>query len=139
MHQQLGGSPKDTASNMRAILEALADINIGGIAPSFDPPHIRVVVEDDAFDTAYDAMATAGLAPTVHSAVTVTMTDTPKALKTALDRLERMGYEVDAILVLPSQPSQGQVQVSFGIKPRGIAGWTDAQAESLGEVIGDGL
>ena len=46
MHQQLGGSPDDTASNVRAILTALADINLEGIAPSFDPPHIRVLVAE---------------------------------------------------------------------------------------------
>jgi len=138
MHQQIGGSPNDTAGNMRAILDALADINIAGIAPSFDPPHIRVLVEDDVFDAAYDAMAAAGLKPTVRSAVTVTLSNTPKALRTAMDRLERRGYVVDAVLVLPTQPSQNQVQVSFGLNPTVIVDWSDERSESLGADIGDG-
>ncbi len=146
MHQQIGGSPKDTASNMRAILTALADVNIAGLAPSFDPPHIRVLVEDRDFDAAYDAMSAAGLDPTIHSAVTVPMSDKPGGLKSAMDRLARKGYVVESILVLPGrpkdsngQPIEDQVHVSFGIRQTGIADWDDDRADELGSEIGAGL
>lgn len=144
MHQQLGGSPDDTASNMRAILTALDDVNIIGIAPSFDPPHIRVLVEDEIFDTAYDRMVEAGLKPTVHSAVTASLKNNPKALKSAMDSLERKGYVVDAILVLPGNPKDAadqpildQVLVSFGVKPTVIVDWDDTRSEALGAAISD--
>jgi hypothetical protein len=144
MHQQLGGSPNDTASNLRAILAALADIDIAGIAPSFDPPHIRILVEDEVFDSAYDAMKAANLEPTVHSAVTVPIRNTKNALRTAMDRLERRGYVVDAVLVLPGHPKDSQgneiqdhVQVSFGLSPTIIVDWNDERAEALGTEIGD--
>jgi hypothetical protein len=144
MHQQLGGSPDDTASNLRAILTALADINIVGIAPSFDPPHIRVLVEDEIFDTAYDRMVEAGLKPTVHSAVTAALKNNPTALKTAMDKLERKGYVVDAILVLPGNPKDAQnepildqVLVSFGVRPSVIVDWDDTRSAALGADISD--
>ena len=135
MHQQLGGSPKDTASNMRAILTALADINIAGIAPSFDPPHIRVLVEEDVFDAAFEAMSNAGLEPTVHSAVTVNLPDASGALKKAMDGLGRKGYVVESVLVVPGDAGTGRVNVSFGISQVGITDWDDGRSEDLGTEI----
>jgi hypothetical protein len=139
MHQQLGGSPKDTAGNMRAILTALADINIAGIAPSFDPPHIRVLVQDDAFDAAFQAMSDAGLEPTVHSAVTVNLPDSSGTLKKAMDGLARRGYVVESVLVVPGDAGTGRVNVSFGIAQLGITDWDDDKSEDLGGEIGANL
>ena len=139
MHQQLGGSPKETAGNMRAVLSALADINIVGIAPSFDPPHVRVLLEDDAFDAAFQAMSDAGLEPTIHSAVTVTLPNASGALKKAWDGLGRKGYVVESILVLPGDAGGGQVRVSFGISQMEIAGWSDTESEDLGNEISSNI
>jgi hypothetical protein len=143
MHQQIRGSPDDTAGNIRRVVNALAKqgINIEGIAPDFDPPHVRVAVEhldpydptnvDDPFNQALAAMEDAGLAPEVRSAVVVTMPNKPRALKAALDRLTREGYAVEAILVLPGEPAPSSARVSFGISRTAIFGWDDAQAEAL--------
>jgi hypothetical protein len=139
MHLQLGGSPKDTAGNMRAILTALADINIAAIAPSFDPPHIRVLVEDDVFDAAFQAMSDAGLEPTVHSAVTVNLPDASGTLKKAMDGLARKGYLVDSVLVVPGDAGTGRVNVSFGISQLVISDWSDGRSEELGADIAANL
>jgi hypothetical protein len=147
MHQQIRGSPGDTASNIRSVVNALAKrgINVEAIAPDFDPPHVRVLVDhldpydprnaDDPFNQALDAMDEAGLAPEVRSAVMVRMPNQPRALKAAIDRLVREGYVVESILVLPGEPGPGLANVSFGIREAGIAGWDDDRAEELEAVI----
>jgi hypothetical protein len=130
MHQQLGGSPEETAANMRAVLAALADVDLRGIGPSFDPPHIRVLVEDGDFDAAYEAMKDARLDPTIHTAVTFTITDAKGRLKHAMDALENRGNFVDAILVVPGGPA-GSAKVSFGIIGPNPDTWTDQTADDL--------
>ena len=47
MHLQFKASPDDTAENIRRVVKALAlhGINIEAIAPDFDPPHVRVLVQ----------------------------------------------------------------------------------------------
>jgi hypothetical protein len=141
MHQQIRGSPGDTTSNVHAIVTALAGqgINVLGIAPDFDPPHVRVVVADTDVDAAMSAMADAGLAPQIRSAVQVGMANQPKHLKDAMDRLARKGYVVESVIVLSGTDDRGLAQVSFGIREAGIPGWTDTRSEELGEEIGDGL
>ena len=134
MHQQIKGSPDDVASNVHRIVNVLAKkaINIEGIAPDFDPPHVRVVVKheepydpanlDDAFNQAVLAMQEDGLAPEIKSAITVPMPNKPKALKTAMDRLEREGYVVESIVVLSSEEG-ALARVSFGVARTTIADW----------------
>jgi hypothetical protein len=106
-----------------------------GIAPSFDPPHVRVLLNDADMDAAFQAMSKAGLDPTIHSAVTVSLPNASGSLKTAWDVLSRMGYLVEAILVVPSCEDPSEVQVSFGISQLGIADWTDSASDALGEEI----
>ena len=140
MHQQIRGSPGDTASNVRAVVNALArrGVNIEAIAPDFEAPHVRVLVDhvdlddpEDPFNQALDAMTDAGLNPEVRSAVLVTMPNKPRALKAAMDKLTRDGYVVEAVLVLPGEPEPGKARVSFGVRQAGIAGWDDDAAGEL--------
>jgi hypothetical protein len=142
MHLQIKGSPGDTASNVRHVVNALArkGINIAAIAPDFDPPHVRVLVEhaepydptnpDDPFNQALTAMEEDGLTPEVKAGLHVSMPNKPRALKIALDRLTREGYEVESILVLPGEPSPGVATVAFGVARTNLAGW-DAESEEL--------
>src|SRR5262245_61319720 len=142
MHQQIRGSPDDTGGNIRRVVEALADegINIEAIAPDFEPPHVRVLVEhldpydpDNAeapFNRALAALGNAGLTPEVRSAVLVRMANRPRALRAALDRLAREGYAVESILVLPGD-DDGRARVSIGIGQAAIAGFSDAAADDL--------
>ena len=136
MHQQIGGSPKDTATNMSAILDALSGVNIAAIAPSFHPPHIRVLVQDEDFDTAFALMQSAGLEPTVHSAVTFGLPNQPQALKNAMNRLARKGFDVESVLVVPGDFGPNKAGVSIGISAAGADDWTDAKADALGQEIG---
>ncbi len=141
MHQQIKASPDDTAENIRRVVNALAGrgINIEAIAPDFDPPHVRVLVqhadpydpsnEDDPFNQALAAMRHEGLAPEIKAALPVTMPNKPRALKAALDRLSREGHIVESILVLPSGAG-GTAQVSFGVARTTIAGW-EQEADKL--------
>jgi hypothetical protein len=145
MHQQIKGSPDDVASNVHRIVNVLAkkNINIEGIAPDFDPPHVRVVVKheepydatnpDDAFNRAVLAMQQAGLAPEIKSAITVSMPNKPGALKAAMDRLSREGYVVESIVVLSSEEG-ALAQVSFGVAKTTIVDW-DQVASGLEDLI----
>lgn len=142
-HQQIRASPDNTASNVRRVVNALAkaNVNIESIAPDFEPPHVRIVVQhdeeydpenaEDPFNQALAALVAADLTPEVRSAVSVTMENKPRALKAALDRLAREGYTVESVLVLPGEPEPGKAEVSFGISRAAIAGWTDQLADEL--------
>jgi hypothetical protein len=130
MHQQLGGSPEETAANMRAVLAALDDVNIRGIGPSFDPPHIRVLVEDGEFDKARRLMDDNGLEPTIHTAVTLTISDAKGRLRKAMAAIEDRGNFVDAILVVPGAAA-GKAMISFGLIGPNLDDWTDQTADDL--------
>jgi hypothetical protein len=138
MHQQIGGSPNDIATNMSAILEALSGINIAAIAPSYHHPHVRVLVQHEDFDAAFGLLHAAGLEPTVHSAVTFGLSNQPKALKNALDRLEKKGYDVESVLVVPGDFGPNKVGVSIGISQGDAADWSHAKADALGAEVGAG-
>jgi hypothetical protein len=135
MHQQLGGSPGETADNFAAVLDALAGISIVSMAPSFDPPHVRVLVEDDVFQAAFDAMDAAKLSPTVHSAVTVKLTNDAGQLRAAMKVAAGMGLVVDAVLVVPNCDDSGAVFVSFGIYPAQMPNWSDQASAQLASNI----
>ena len=149
MHLQIKGSPGDTASNVRHLVNALArhNINIEAIAPDFDPPHVRVLVEHnepydptdetDTFNKALAAMEKAGLTPEVKAGLHVPMPNSPRALKTALDRLTRDGYTVESVLVLPGEPSPGFATVAFGVARDNLAGWDEEAEELEGRILAD--
>jgi hypothetical protein len=146
MHLQLAGSPGDTASNVRAIVTALAaaSVNLEGIGPDFNPPHVRVAVihgepydpDDltDPFNVALNALEEAGLAPSIKPAVSVVLPNKkPGAIKAVLNRLMREGYAAESILVLAGG-NEETTEVQFGVGPASIQGW-DAESDRLGEVI----
>ena len=138
MHQQIKGSPGDTAGNIRSVVSALAKhgVNIEAIAPDFDPPHVRVLVEhndpydptdsEDPFNQAIAAMEAEGMAPQVKSSVLVRMPHKAGALRAALSRVGREGYVVESILVLPGLTEDGLAQVSFGVAATTIPEWDQA-------------
>jgi hypothetical protein len=142
MHQQIKASPEDTAGNIRRVVNALArrSINIEAIAPDFDPPHVRLLVQhadpydptdpNDPFNKALAAMEEEGLTPEIKSALPVSMPNKPGVLKATLDRLTREGYVVESILILPGADGGGTAQVSFGVARTTIAGW-DEEAQEL--------
>ena len=145
MHLQIAGSPGDTASNIRTVVIALAGagVNIEGIGPDFNPPHVRVAVKhsepydpddvSDPFNIALDAMEKAGLAPAIKPAVAVTLPNKPGALKAVLNRLMREGYAAESILVLAGG-KEDATQVQFGVAPTMIAGW-DQESARVEDVI----
>ena|SRR5690349_20220338 len=141
MHQQIKASPDNTAENVQRIVNALAarGINIEAIAPDFDPPHVRVLVDHDGFDDAMAALGDEGLTPEIRSAVLVPVPNKPGALKGAIAGLAKRGLTVESILVLPGMDQQDMARVSFGIARRGIPGWNDQQAEDLANELGDEL
>ena len=150
MHQQIKGSPDDIAGNVRRVVAALAKhgINIEAIAPDFDAPHVRVLVEHgepydpndetDTFNKALAAMEEDGLAPQIKPAITLSMPNKPRVLKAAMDRLTREGYEIESILVMPGNAQNGNALVSFGVARTTITGWdteSDDVASRINEVL----
>src|SRR5262249_33187877 len=141
MHLQIKSSPGDTASNVRHVVNALAraGINISAIAPDFDPPHVRVLVEhadpydpnngDDLFNQALKAMEEDGLTPQVKAGLHVSIPDKAGALKVALDRLIKEGYEVESLLVIP-ECEPGTATVAFGVARDNPAG-RDQESQAL--------
>ncbi len=141
MHLQVKASPDDTAENIQRVVRALArdGINIEAIAPDFDPPHVRVLVQHhepykpgnaaDPLNRALAAMTAEGLAPELKAGLLITMPNKPRVLKTALDRCASENYVVESLLVLPGEPSAGAARVSFGVD-RPIDGW-EREAKEL--------
>ena len=146
MHAQIKASPDTIAENIRAVVDALAadNINIEAIAPDFNPPHVRVLLqhkdsldtssEPDAMTEAIDALTDAGLDPTpVRAVLPVRMPNQPRALRTAMDALEGQGHVIDSILVMPG--SQGnKALVSFGVEGDLSDGW-EAESAALRDII----
>lgn len=131
MHQQIKASPDTVAENMRAVVDALASagINVESISPDFDPPHVRVLVEHDVFDDAFNALEAANLEPTIVRAVDpVEIPNKPGALKTAMDTLEGAGHTIESILVLAGRGKD--TAVSFGVAGDVDNNWAN-EAESL--------
>jgi len=143
MHLQISGSPGDTASNIRAIVIALtqAGVNIEGISPDSNPPHVRVAVQhgepydpndpNDPFNVALNAMEAAGLAPVIKPAVTVALPNTQGALKKALIRLMKEGYATESILVL------SDTRVQFGVAPATLTGWATESDRLSAAILAD--
>ena len=146
MHAQIKASPDTIAENIRAVVDALAakNVNIEAIAPDFNPPHVRVLLQHkDSLDAsnepdptieAIDALTEAGLEPTlVRAVLPVRMPNRPKALKTAMDALEEKGHVIDSILVMPG--AQGnKALVSFGVEGDMSDEW-EAESEALRDFV----
>jgi hypothetical protein len=135
MHQQIKASPDTVAENIRAVVDALASagINVESISPDFDPPHVRVLVEHEVFDDAFNALQNANLEPTIVRAVEpVQIPNKPGALRTAMDTLEGQGHIIESILVLAGRGKN--TEVSFGVAGDVDNSWP-GEAESLMALI----
>jgi hypothetical protein len=132
MHQQIKASPDTIAENIRTVIDALAGAGVSfeSISPDFEPPHVRVLVEHEFFDDAFNALAGLG-ATIVRSVEPVRLPDRAGALKTAMDALEAEGHTVESILVLRRG---SDTAVSFGVAGDVNGDWAD-EAASLMERI----
>ena len=143
MHQQIKASPDDTGTNMRRVINVLtrAGINIEGIAPDFEPPHVRVAVKqnhpydpndkNDTFNRALVALRRDGLNPQIVSSVPLVIPNEAGALQAAIDQLTREGYVVESILALaPQEGEDGEEPAthSVGVSRSSIAGWAESVA-----------
>ena len=101
MHQQVKTSPHDARGNLTAVVEALAgqSINIEAIAPDFEWPHIRTVVEHGQEGAAMEALQQAGLEPILLKAVAFDLENTHGQLDGVLKQLRNRGYEIESLLV----------------------------------------
>jgi hypothetical protein len=138
MHQQIKASPDPTRENMRRIVRALgaAGINIEGIAPDFDPPHVRVAVKhnhpydpndmSDTFNQALDVLRNAGFDPQVKSSVLLSVANEPTALQTVFDELEGRNHALESLVVLASDGGT-MSQLSIGIERASLDGWSDEE------------
>jgi hypothetical protein len=137
MHLQIKGSPDSVDVNMRRIVDVLAQhgINIEAIAPDFDAPHVRVLVEhaepydpadaNDTFNKALAALEADGIGPEAKAAVTLRMPNKPRVLQAAMDRVTRAGHRIESVLVLPAG-ANGVAMVSLGVARGGVDGWGPA-------------
>lgn len=137
MHQQLKTSPSDVGDNMRRVLDALVGINIEGIGPDFDSPHIRTAVEHDDWEAAWAALKSAGLEPVACKAVLVTLSNSEGKLRQAIENLSRRGFVVESVLVLATPGQSGLVRVSIGVRD-GIEDDWEQISEALAEEIMSG-
>lgn len=132
MHQQIRTSPGHTGENIRRVLDVLAaaGVNIEGIGPDYEAPHVRTAVPDAQCDAAWAALKDAGLEPELRAAVTVALPNEPGQLAAAVERLAKRGYAQESVLVLASRDGDHTL-VSIGVRPTVPAGW-EATAATLG-------
>jgi hypothetical protein len=143
MHQQVRTSPGSTDENMRLVIEALAaaGINIEGIGPDYEAPHVRVYVDhpqgdDRPLEEVVAVLRNAGFAPERRKAVTVPMPNSPGALRTAVRKLIRRGYIMESTLVLASH-TDDLVRVSFGVSEGIEAGWEETSQDIADHIFDD--
>lgn len=132
MHQQIRTSPGHTGENIRRVVDVLGDagVNIEGVGPDFEPPHVRVLVDHESFEKAWDALKRAGLQPEARACLTRAVPNTPGALRGMLEDLAHAGYAAESLLVLASHVDD-QVLVSIGIRETIPDAW-DAKAGGMG-------
>ena len=145
MHQQIKASPDETRENMRRIVRALGDagINIEGIAPDFDPPHVRVAVKHnhpfdpndptDTFNRALQALRDAGFDPEIKSSVLLSVPNTPSALQTVFDELESRNHELESLVVLAGDGGD-MAQLSVGLSRASMDDWAADEETLRGEI-----
>ena len=141
MHAQIKASPDPTRENIRRIVRAFADanINIEGIAPDFDPPHVRVAVKhnhpydpndpNDTFNKALQVLRDAGFDPEVKTSVLLSVANTPSALQTVFDELEGRNHVLESLVVLAGDGGN-MAQLSIGLARDSMDNW-DADEETL--------
>jgi len=116
MHQQIKTSPGSTDENLQAVIDTLggAGINIQGIGPDFESPHIRTVVSHEDTEAAISVLRSAGLEPEIRPGFTASVANRPGRLKHVLDALRQRGYGIESVLVLADRTGE-DVLVSVGI------------------------
>ena len=145
MHQQIKASPDDTRENIRRIVRALstAGINIEGIAPDFDPPHVRVAVKHnhpydpndptDTFNKALAALEAAGFEPEIKASVLLSVANTPSALQTVFDELEGRNHRLESLMVVADEGGT-MTQVSIGLSRDSMDDWAEEEETLRGEI-----
>lgn len=133
MHQQIRTSPGQTGENIRRVLDILAraDVNVEGIGPDFESPHVRTTVPHDQCAAAWAALKEAGLQPELRAAVPYALENEPGQLNTRVEGLVSRGYVVESVLVLASRDDHGRTLVSIGVRRAIPHGWA-ATVEELG-------
>jgi hypothetical protein len=131
-HMQVKTSPDGTPENFRRVTSILAaeGINIDGIGPDFQAPHIRTVVDHTQWNAAWTALDRAGLKPTACKAIPVELDNEPGRLEAILEGLARRGYAIESVLVLGSRSDINKVRVSIGVD-RGVPSDWETQADAL--------
>ena len=125
-------SPGRTGENIRRVLDVLAEahINVEGIGPDFESPHIRTAVPHEQGEAAWTALKKAGLEPELRPAITYSLANAPGQLAATIERLARQGYVAEGVLVLASRDGD-QTLVSIGVHQVIPNGW-EATVVALG-------
>ncbi len=143
MHQQVKTSPDGTDANVRRVLEVLADagINVEGVGPDFESPHVRVHIDHEEGDDgptheAIEALEAAGLHPVPRQCITVSLPNAAGALRTAIRRLERDGWQIESVLVLASHDGD-KVRVSVGVTRKVEDEWEASSIALASSIVED--
>jgi hypothetical protein len=130
MHQQIRTSPGGTSDNIRNVLDILAraGVNVEGIGPDFEAPHIRTAVPHERWDQAWNALGKAGLKPEERDSLTVAVPNEPGQVSRIVESLVRRGYTLESLLVLASR-DRGLTLVSIGVGGTDPATWAETAAE----------
>ena len=129
MHQQIRTSPGGTGENIRRVLDILAaaGVNVEGIGPDYESPHVRTAVPDTQFEAAWDALKAAGLEPEQRAAITFALPNVPGQLAARIEQLARRGYAQESVLVLASRHGD-ETLVSIGVRRTVPNRWKGARA-----------
>jgi hypothetical protein len=132
VHQQIRTSPGHTGENIRRVLDVLAGarVNVEGVGPDFESPHVRMAVPHDRCEAAWEALKTAGLEPELRPAITFALSNEPGQLAPVVEGLVKRGYVVESVLVLASR-DEGRTLVSIGVR-RAIPDAWEATVADLG-------
>jgi hypothetical protein len=117
MHQQIRTSPGSVGGNVSHAVEALArrGVNVEGVGPDYESPHVRIVVPHDATEDAIEALeGIPDFTPRAVPACTFALAHRPGQLDVVLQRVARAGFEVQSVLVLASR-YRGMTLVSLGL------------------------
>jgi hypothetical protein len=129
VHQQIRTSPDTTVENIRTVLDVLAEagVNVEGIGPDFEPPHVRVAVPHGDWERAWDALKHANLQPEARPSITFAMPNLPGQVAPLVERLVRQGYTLESLLVLASRAGE-RTLVSIGVRETVPPAWADTVA-----------